>query len=228
MADVFTAAAIKHQIDELVGYLVGVGLANDQNLPFLRSGRDNGVEVTFPQAEHVSVALRDRPYGEIYKYLAQERAYVVKMPDGALMQMRYMFFEGALQRHNLAFFPSPHLEEFQNNPEVYLEDEVYADIVAKSIVPFPFRFDCDCRMETVMPIEHPCSHLTLGQYKNCRIPVSAPITPYCFVSFVLRNFYHTAYAKYADGLPHFVDAFDETIVPDERKLAYLQLPLSSS
>ena len=40
----------------------------------------------------------------------------------ALIQMSYTFASGKLQRHRLAFFPAPHIEEFQTVPEVYDED----------------------------------------------------------------------------------------------------------
>ena len=213
-------------INGTIGYLVQVGLAIDQNLAYLRSAGKSSMEVTFPKSEIVSLAMKDRSYGEIYENLAQERAFSAKLPDGALMLMRYMFYRGVLQRHNLCFFPAPHLEEFQSNPEIYLEDELYADVVAKSIVPSPFRFDCDCRDKTAKPVEHPKSHFTVGQYENCRIPVSSPVTPSCFVSFVLRNFYHTAYTKYVENMPHYQDVFEETIIPQERKLVYLQIPKS--
>lgn len=220
-----TPTAIKMQIDELVGYLVKVGLANDQNLAFMRQGRGNAIEVTFPQAEHVSYAMKDRSYTEIYQHLTRERAFTAKMPDGALILMRYLFHNSVLQQHSLGFFPSPHLERFQNAPEIYLEDELYADVVAKNVVPFPFRFDCDCRDDVAKPIEHPKSHLTLGQYENCRIPVSSPVTPFCFVSFVLRNFYHSSHTKYADDMPYFAAGFEETIAPEERGLVHLQSPV---
>ena len=49
------------------------------------------MEVTFPQAEHVSIALKDRSYDEIYTHLVQERAYNARMPDGAVIQMMYVF-----------------------------------------------------------------------------------------------------------------------------------------
>ena len=188
-----TPRQIKKQVDEIVGYLVEVGLAGDQNFAFRREVAGGCVEVTFPQAEHVSIALKDRAYSEIYEHLVQERAYNAKMPDGALVQMMYVFVGEMLQRHRLAFFPAPHLEEFQNNPEIYLEDEIYADVVARNIVPFPLRFDYDARDGIHQELVHPKAHLTLGQYENCRIPMTAPMTPFWFIDFILRNFYHTAF-----------------------------------
>lgn len=101
-------------------------------------------------------------------------SYNMRMLDGALIHMMYRFRNNQLEAHRLAFFPSPFLGEFQNNPEIYLEDEIYAEVIMRNIVPFPLRFDFDCREEVVVEMYHPKSHLTLGQYQNCRIPVSSP------------------------------------------------------
>jgi len=200
------ASVIKQQINSLVLYLVDTGIASDQNLPFCRSNHGSKIEVTFSGARHVSVAMKDKPYTEIYDHLVRERAYNVKMVDGAMIQMMYLFDDTALETHRLAFFPSPYLEEFQNHPKIYLEDEIYADIVAKNIVTFPLRFDYDAREGVFKELEHPKSHLRLGQYENCRIPVTAPVTPYQFTQFILRNFYHKpiSFLQIIEQLYHLV------------------------
>ena len=112
----------------------------------------------------------------------------------------------------------------QNNPDIYIKDEIYADITSKGKVPFPIRFDYDARSDVHVTLEHPKSHLTLGQYKNCRIPVAAPMTPLWFIDFVLRNFYHTAFARYADDLPSCDGSFAESILPDERGVVHISIP----
>jgi len=216
--------AVKAQVDSIIAYLVEVGLAGDQNFAVQRTGAGGMVEITFPHAEHMSVALRDRAYQEIYDHLEHERAYSVKLPDGALIQMMYIFAGGNIERHRLAFYPSPHLEEFQGNPDIYMEDAIYADIVAKNIVPFPVRFDYDSRDDVYIEIDHARSHLTLGQYENCRIPVTAPLMPFWFIDFILRNFYNTAYRRYADDLPKFADMFAECISASERSVVHVQIP----
>jgi hypothetical protein len=215
---------IKKEIDWIVGFLVEVGLAGDQNYAFLRNVGGKLVEVTFPQAEHVSIALKDRDYSEIYEHLSRERAYNAKMPDGAIIQMMYIFVDETLQRHRLAFFPAPHLEEFQNNPDIYLDDEIFADVIARSVVPFPIRFDYDVRDRIHQEVAHPKSHLSLGQYENCRIPVTAPMTPIMFIDFILRNFYHTATNQYANSLPRCNILFAETICLAERGVLHVTLP----
>ena len=219
-----TPRQIREQINELVSYLVEIGIADDQAFAFQRSMKGNRVQITFEGSEHISIALKkNRAYDEIYQDIAQARAYNLKMLDGALIQMMYEFAGPTLQRHRLAFFPALHLEDFQNDPDLYLEDAIYADVVAKNIVSFPVRFDCDAHEEQ-QEFVHPKSHLTLGQYENCRIPVTAPVTPFWFVDFILRNFYHTAFQRYADGLPDRGDAFAESILPTERDVIHVVVP----
>ena len=218
-----TSKETLNEINALIVYLVDAGLADAQYFAHLRSIGSDSVLISFGGARHIAVALRDRGYDEIYQHLLQERAYNVKMLDGALIQMTYSFVDETVERHRLAFFPAPHLEEYQNNPEIYESDEIYADVVARNIVPFPVRFDYDAGGSGGM-FAHPLSHLTLGQYQNCRIPVNAPLTPMRFMDFILRNFYHTAFVLYADELPGGSGSFGDTIRPEERKVVHVVVP----
>ena len=215
---------IQTQINELVAYLVERGLADDQGAAFQRVGGSNSIQVTFQGEQYVSVALKDYPYREIFDRLKRERAYNVKMLDGALIQMMYVFSGSALSRHRLAFFSSPDLDEFQNNAEIYLMDELYADVVARSIVPFPLRFDYDASNADCEDLSHPVSHMTLGQYEACRIPLTAPMTPFWFINFVLRSFYHTGYTLHANGFPRRGDSFSEMICEAHRDVVHLIVP----
>ena len=186
------------------------------------------MEVTFPNVAHVSKALKNLEYAEIYRLFVCERVYNVKMLDGALIQMMYEFVGDRLQRHRLAFFPAPHLHEFQNSPDVYLDDELHGDVVAKSVVPFPLRCDYDGREGRHVDVAHPKSHLTLGQYEHCRIPVSAPVTPHWFIDFLLRNFYQTPGRGYANEMLVGSVAFEESISPADRRVVHLVIPESAS
>lgn len=212
------------QINTLISYLVEKGLADAQQYAILRAAGGRIKHVSFSRSGFINVALKNIRYTDIYEQLAEARAYNVKMLDGALIQMMYSFDAETVDRHRLAFFPAPHLEEFQNNPEVYLEDEIYADVVDRSIVPFPVRFDYSIDSDGIDTTDHPISHMTLGQYRNCRIPVTAPVSPFRFIEFVLRNFYHTAFVRYADSLPRVVNSFADTIRPHERGLIHVVVP----
>lgn len=152
-----------------------------------------------------SVALKDIAYSDIYKELDQNSIYHLKLADGGLLSFQYFFCaKGTLTRHRLCYFPSPVLPSVDEAPYLYENDELYGDVTEKKIVRFPIRFDYDPASHK--DVDHPRSHLTLGQYQNCRIPVSSPVSPNAFLIFILRNFYFRAYKRYQNKynkkLPH--------------------------
>jgi hypothetical protein len=211
------------EVRDLTTTLVGLSLSNEQNFPSTYGDPEASFEITVKNAASMTVALRNVAYREIYQELDEARCYNLKMLDGALITLRYKFQRGEICEHNLSYFPSPDLEHFQNEPELYLEDEIYADILAKNVVSFPFRFDFNNDKERFVEVHHPYSHLTLGQYTNCRIPVCSPVGPLTFGTFVLRNFYNTAFVKYSEELPVASSFFANTITDMERKGVHVVL-----
>lgn len=208
------------QINELTQALVGLSLSNEQNFPMTKGKPSAAFEISVSTAAGMSVALKNVSYRDIYGELEKARCFNVKMLDGALVSLRYRFQAGVLCEHSLSYFPSPDLEQFQNEPEIYLEDDVFADVVAKNIVPFPVRFDFSADENKFEDVHHPYSHLTLGQYKNCRIPVCSPLGPLAFGGFILRNFYNTAFRKYSANFPTSKLRFKNTITPKEIKVPH--------
>lgn len=201
---------ILRQINSITSKLIEVGLSVEQNFP---SQND---ECIYISGNHdLSIALKNIPYQDIYTILEKAKNYNIKMIDGALIQLMYTFDDNELKKYRLAFFPSPNLEEFQNSTEIYELDEIYADVIDKNIVTTPIRFDYDPNNH--ISVEHPKSHLTIGQYKNCRIPIFAPITPNIFMDFILRNFYNTAHHKFSDTLNFDKVILFENCINDEEK-----------
>ncbi|MFC0117782.1 DUF2290 domain-containing protein [Pseudoalteromonas xiamenensis] len=167
--------------------LIELGLSVDQNFPSQTTGSGQ-VYISYDRYSDTSIALKNIEYEAIYKELEKERQFNVKLLDGGLLQFFYCFEKDELIKHRLCYFPSPDFESFQNDPDLYLdESQIYADILFRSVLPVPIRFDYAPNDSTV--IEHPASHLTLGQYKNCRIPVATAICPSTFANFILRAFY---------------------------------------
>ncbi|WP_322745046.1 DUF2290 domain-containing protein [Leptolyngbya ectocarpi] len=201
--------------------LISVNLSVKQNFPSCTNIGKDSYEISYSGMQNLSIALKNIDYKEIYEELDEGENYNIKMIDGALIQLLYTYRDSALASHRLAFFPSPFLYDFQNEPEVYEDDEIYADIIAKNILPVPIRFDYD--PENYRELEHPKSHLTLGQFKNCRIPVCSPITPNAFIDFILRSFYNTAFQKFTDELNFSSNLFDETISSVEKKIIHLAI-----
>lgn len=215
------ANIVLQEIRFLTEKLISVNLSVSQNYPSSVSTSNGGVEITFSGASNLSVALKNIEYHEIYRQLDHSNNYNLKLIDGALIQLSYTFSNDKLVSHRLCFFPSPSFEPFQNEPEIYELDEIYADVIAKNILPIPIRFDFD--PANFCEFDHPQSHMTLGQYKNCRIPVSSPISPSVFINFILRSFYNTAYRKFENLFQKAPILFDESITLNERKYLHISI-----
>lgn len=210
---------IVRDVNAVIEYLTGRGLVDGSRFAIRRMVR--GIdEVTFEGAREVSVAIRDVPYVDIYHSLLEQGAYNLRMLDGGLLQMGYYFKGQQVLKHRLAFFPSPELSAFQDQIGAYLRDDLYLGSAARNIVPIPVRFDFNTH-QVAGKGHHPDSHLSLGQFEHCRIPVSAPVPPLVFTDFVLRNFYDIAVA---DGLPKNRIFFDQTITRLDTEMVHLMLP----
>jgi len=216
------AKIIKSDLDRLLLSLIEQGISDDQNFPILRPAPKNIYEVTFQGAGYVSIAMSNIDYAKIYNELLNKRSYTAKLIDGGLLQLMYRFEGESLIHHRLAYYPSPKLRPFQEVPDSYLHDELFLDIVSRRIIPFPLRFDFDKKF--AIDVVHPMCHLTLGDTKGCRIPVSAALTPRWFIEFVLRNFYQTDKHDFVKTLPKNQLNFDRTITEKERSLIHIVVP----
>lgn len=88
---------------------------------------------------------------------------------------------------------------------------------------FPLRLGFDSDDGRFEALHHPKSHLTLGQFQHCRIPVSGPLTPVQFLGFILRNFYNTAHQRYTTAMPEGHGVFPETIAGLEREVVHVRV-----
>lgn len=214
---------IKKDLDDSIAELIRIGICDDSNFSAIRSSGDQ-YEVTFKGAEHVSIAMGNIEYSDIHRELAEKRSYNMKLVDGALLQLMYRLDGNRLLQHRLAFYPSATLLPFQDDPEAYMRDALFIEIIRRHIVPFPLRFDFDDCNDIHVDISHPKSHLTLGDAKGCRIPVTAPLTPRWFVEFILRNFYQTETHDFLGGLPSHRIHFENSITSGEQGLMHMIIP----
>ena len=214
------ANRIRRQIDELIGRLLSTSLAARTFTPSVKSIRGGGTEIGSNRLAGIS--LKDIAYQDIYHELNINNAYHVKLIDGGLLLFQYAFAgNGLLSRHRLAYFPNPTLPSIDETPELYEQDSLYADILAKNIVRFPIRFDYAPNVH--INIFHPASHLTLGQYENCRIPVFGPMSPISFGMFVVRNFYFGSYKRYKNTFDRRAPAVGRltSITESEKRLTHI-------
>ncbi len=171
--------------------LIRCGLAEEYNLPIMRNN-----EIVWGNYTDISLYLKNMEYKDIYGEIERSRNFNVKLPDGGILQLMYRF-DGRGMRllsHRLAFYPSPSYEIYQNDAELYDADYIYGDILNKSVLPVIVRADYS-NEEVHSETHHPYSHITLGEYKNCRIPVDRPISPLQFVKFVMEHFYYVPSSK---------------------------------
>lgn len=212
------------QIKTLTDNLIEVSLCDDQNPPIKEPSFPgwSTCKIVIPQNE-ISVALKKMKYADMYKIMSERRNYNFRLVDGALLVLQYDFSDGVLMRHTLAYYPNPDLPQFQEDAELYQEDEIYLDMIDIRNVIVPLRFDYDAREDTYVDMEHPKSHFTLGQFENCRIPVNRPLMPCQFIHFVLRNFYSHAYNKYKDRIFNSQTSFDESISENEKKIIHISV-----
>ncbi len=164
------------------------------------------------------------PYAEQYEQYRSLGAYDVRLLDGALLQFQYEFnSRGILTRSVQRFLPSPDLTPFQEDPELYLRDEIFGEVVGRTAVGVPIRFDFDSRDGVVQAGTHPASHLTLGQYPHCRIAAAGAITPYYFVEFLLRAFYRSKTDGYTPRIPAPLVPAQPTIEEEDRRFLHIGL-----
>lgn len=216
------AQDVSREIRSLTLRLVGDGFAADQNLPRVHSS-NRGSVVWIDTGYEVSSLSGAMSYRDLYHETLQHRLYNVKFRDGGLIQFHYTFERRRLKKHRLAFMPSPDLEDLQNDPDLYLDDEeeFFADSIDPRSVASPLRFDLD--YSAAAGLDHPACHLTLAGYSACRIPVSSPLSPSLFVDFVVRSFYNSASKSLSPPLRP-TRLFDVCATAAERGVVYVEVP----
>jgi hypothetical protein len=183
---------VRTQITDLIQRLIETSVSVKQFFPSTRKA--DGGSILIGPTTSSAIALRNVAYDEVYSELEANDAYDAKLIDGGLLLFQYHFDgAGTLLQHRLAYFPSPALPTVDEAPTLYEREELYGDIVARRLVRFPIRFDYAPAQHS--DVVHPASHLTLGQYENCRIPVAGPLAPNSFGMFIVRNFYCRAYTR---------------------------------
>jgi hypothetical protein len=211
------------QMNKITYDLIGISLANDTNSASFNS-RTKELAWTGNDSIDISFVLKSESYEDIYRECLKRRAYNICFIDGALIQIMYRLDKRNknIIAHRLAYLPNPNIELFSNNDnfeeDYYDSLDLFSEFIDKSSQPIPVRFDYDNSQELYKECIHTYSHLTLGNYKDCRIPVSTPISPYKFIDFILRNFYAR---KYIDFFKQCDLRFDNLLSENEKKIFHI-------
>jgi hypothetical protein len=207
-------------INTIIRKTIEAGLSDEQRYPAIKKIGRRDYDIYIQDAPNLSSSMKGHPYIKIYNDLSKSGAYNLKMIDGALIQMLFTFRKGEVASHRLSVFPSPNLDIYEDAQQAYEEDEVFADIIERHVIRFPIRFDFSNDDKLHVDMKHPKSHLTLGEYTYCRIPVSSPLTPTKFMNFVLRSFYSPAIERFNFSAEAMKAAFPETITANERIIGH--------
>jgi len=215
-----SADLIATNLTDVLSRLIAAGLSVQQVFPSQRTLKDGVVSIgDLPLS---SAALKNTSYQTIYQEIEQNHAFHAKLIDGGLLIFQYkVTANGEILQHRLAYFPAPLLPTMEEAPALYENDELFADIVLERLVRFPIRFDF--APAQFIELQHPKSHLTLGQFEGCRIPVTGPIGPHAFMLFLVRNFYSRAYFRRRNIFEKKFKAinFPHSITDAERKISHL-------
>lgn len=212
--------SVRKQISDLIDRLIIASISVKQFTPAIRTVEGGAVQIGGRTG--TAIAMRDISYEAIYRELDSHDAYHVKLVDGGLLLFQYAFRpDKSLAQHRLAYFPSPVLPTIEEAPTLYEQDELYGDIIADRLVRFPVRFDY--APDEKVDVLHPASHMTLGQYENCRIPVAGPLCPSSFGMFIIRNFYFRTYKKYKNNFDRRQIHIDriKTISANEQRVTHI-------
>lgn len=214
---------ILKQINKINQLLIDSSIQVDFN-----NSSDTSNIVTWGGQENIAFLLKDLSYRDSYDYLLKQRQFNFKLFDGALIQMMYKYKRNEILEHRLAYYPNPNAEIYQENIEEFEENyygnKLFADIYEKNSIIVPIRFDFDIQERKYIEHHHTYSHLTLGNYKSCRIPVSRAISPMKFILFILRSFYFEKFEEFY-ALENF--SCDLSILPlisvEESKYLHINL-----
>jgi hypothetical protein len=211
---------IFNQIKKVTHLLVSNSIAIDQNFPKVVRN-----EIVWNKYKNLSFTLKDEEYKILYNNCLKAHDYNLLLIDGAIVQLKYSFSRKEITSHILSYYPNPSIENFeeasQDFENTYFGDELFSYIVDKSIVTFPFRFDFGAVHTEII---HPYVHATFGNYKDCRIPINKPISPYNFINFILRNFYFTKLNECIEQCDFTCDIrINTTITNNEKKILHFNI-----
>ena len=130
----------------------------------------------------------------------QEGNYTFKLIDGGMIEINSMYRNNALIKQRLLYMQRPYSlaeVDFQDLGEVKeleahdepleMERKSVNDSQAKGLI--CIRFDFDPNPDIAKELVHPRTHLTISNFKTCRIPISNPMTSKQFIELIIGQFY---------------------------------------
>jgi len=151
------------------------------------------------------------------------------MIDSAIIQCYYNFDKENLVMQKMAFYQSPFVKSFDSDPKSYLDSDPLENPSEEENLGAVTCFRFDYNLDDFEECLHPKTHLHLGSFKNCRIPVISPLKIATFFSFIIKNFYSVTYKSFQEhlkinkGLYNKEGDFSITVTDNEMKHLHLSM-----
>ncbi len=186
------ANALSRLIDDCLDRLKSKKVVASLNTTIVRRGAGGQATVIWNRDSDDGLMFRSDVAG--YLSLVERREYSALMADGGALQLLYGLVGEELTGHRLVFFPCPFEGiELGQHADVGIADRIREAVhsgKARERLVSPIRFDY--APGAAKEGKHPASHFTING-KDCRIPVSSPVSPIRFLLMVIRNWYPAAY-----------------------------------
>lgn len=186
----------KKEIVLITQKLSGFSLLEANNFPEI-----NANKIEWTGYCWVSNELKYDNYLNIYSEIISSVNYNFILLDGWIIQMLYEFESNwdTLKSHRLTYYPRITGIQLWEDPSEY-EEMIYWirsfwELSFKDNVSTPIRFDYVNNTYIFQEYNHSYTHLSLWGYKSCRLTTSWPLSPYQFISFVMKHFYHEKYIE---------------------------------
>lgn len=214
------------QIKFIIRELVSNSLVNINHEPIYKADTKEILWSSSEEIFDISYVLNNDKYENIYKECLNKKAFTFQMIDGSLVQLMYKLDRRGKKiiSHRLAYLPNPNIDLYANKEnfeeEYYDSEDFLTEYVDINSHPTPIRFDYDNDDTKYVEHYHTYSHLTFGNYKDCRIPINTPISPYKFIDFILRSFYFKKYINFHEKCEL---SLDNILSENEKRSIYLKV-----
>lgn len=210
---------ILKEISRIQNVLIQHSILTHYRATVIKSNKRSS-KVEWDVVSDLSIVLKKLEYREIYDQIDVNQDYNFKLIDGTIIQMQYEFEGKSLFKHRLAMFPSPYLIDYEEEVDGYKYDLYMFDFLSGNKQTFPIRFDYNSEV-IASNFHHPKSHLSLGQVKNCRIPVNGPLSPMEFMVFIIEHFYNSYSELYKNSIGDRVCGLKDDILAIDRGKLHL-------
>lgn len=180
----------------------------------------NGYTITWNGKNSSSTIIYDNNIGIDYimKQLLENHQYSILLYDRSLIQFEFSIEDDIIIKQRMLFIKK-HNKIWDKDEIVSISSLQDADFFdyffGNDGIPTMIRIDYD--KNNFLDCDHPISHMTISNYKTCRIPIKSLMSCTKFILMILDHFYDLKIEKkYTD-----FEYIDDTITENEKNMIHL-------